>query len=55
MVRSYCLAKKCPYLRKKTLFFPVYKIEYWCSKKNAKLATVPACPLDAEKLPGART
>lgn len=45
MVRSYCLAKRCLYLRRKTLFFPMYKIEYWCSKMNCELSRVRTCPL----------
>lgn len=47
MVRSYCLAKRCPYLKKKTLFFPLYKIENWCMKKNCKLSKVQFCPLES--------
>jgi hypothetical protein len=46
MVRSYCLAKRCMYLRRKTLFFPLYKIEYWCSKMNCELSKVLVCPLE---------
>ncbi len=49
MVRSYCLAKRCPHLKKKTLFFPLYQVQNWCMKKNAELSKVPVCPLEIEK------
>lgn len=49
MVRSYCLAKRCPHLKKKTLFFPLYKVENWCMKKNCELFKVTACPLEKDK------
>ena len=49
MVRSYCLAKRCPHLKKKTLFFPLYQVQNWCMKKNTELSKVPVCPLENEK------
>lgn len=46
MVRSICMAKRCNQLRKRTEYFPMYKIKYVCGWCNRELKLVAECPLE---------
>ena len=49
MVRSLCLSKRCPHLKKKTSFFPYYKLDWFCMKLNRELSKIPVCPLEDKR------
>lgn len=50
MLKTICQQKKCKWLRRKTVYFPMYKIEFYCDKKMSELGKVRECPLDDPRL-----
>ena len=40
------MAKRCNQLRKRTEYFPMYKIKYVCGWCNRELKLVAECPLE---------
>ena len=50
MLKTMCQQKKCRYLRRKQVFFPMYEVKFWCDKKMTELGKVRVCPLEDPRL-----
>ena len=47
MNKNVCVSKGCPYLRKKTEYYPMYAVKYFCTRYGSvTVDKMNGCPLE---------
>ena len=47
MNKNHCTSKGCPYINKKTAYFPLYEVKYTCSKLYGHdITKIAKCPME---------